>query len=68
MEHLPRLVSREPWWRVPPAAGQDEMTCVWEYLMTWSDGTISVDPSRPTDEEIRNRKSCRLPAGPEFSR
>lgn len=60
------IVSREPWWHMPPLPDQDELTCQWEWLVLWSDGSFTVDPSRPTDEEIANRKSCRLPAG--FSR
>ena len=55
------MVSREPWWRTPPGPGQDEMTCVWEWLILWSDGTFTVDSTRPTDAEIRARKGCRLP-------
>lgn len=57
------VVSREPWWRAPPGPGQDEMTCVWEWLILWSDGSFTVDESRPTDEEIRSRKGCRLAGG-----
>jgi len=57
------LVSREPWWRSPPKPGQDEMTCVWEWLEVWSDGQFTVDHTRPSDEEIRARKSCRLEGG-----
>ena len=55
----PTLVSREPWWHKPPAPGEDEMSCTWVYLELWSDGSFKVDPTRPSDEEIRNRKSCR---------
>lgn len=56
----PVLVSREPWWASPPKPGQDELTCDWGWLESWSDGSWRFDPTRPTDEEIRNRKGCRL--------
>ena len=61
MTNSPRiLVSREPWWQSPPKPGQDEMTCVWEWLEVWLDGTFTVDHTRPSGEEIRARKCCRL--------
>jgi len=56
-----RVVSREPWWLYPPKPGQDEMTCTWTYLLTYSDGGFGVDFTRPSDEEIRTRRGCRLP-------
>lgn len=55
----PYLVSREPWWAEPPRPGQDEMTLEWGYLELYSDGYFRFDRQRPTDEEIRTRKSCR---------
>lgn len=55
-----RLVSREPWWKFPPAQGEDPMGCEWGYLIVYSDGTVAFDEAtRPTDEEIANRKGCR---------
>jgi len=53
------VVNREPWWLHPPEAGQDEMSCTWTYLLTYSDGTFGVDHTRPSDDEIKNRRSCR---------
>lgn len=53
------LVSREPWWAVPPKPGQDEMELGWGYLELYSDGHFAFNRTRPSDEEIRNRKSCR---------
>jgi hypothetical protein len=56
-----QLVSREPWWELPPRPGQDEMECRWGWLPAYSDGTFVFDMStRPTDEEIQARKGCRL--------
>lgn len=54
------LVSREPWWAEPPRAGQDEAELTWGYLEIYRDGTFRFDPSRPSDEEIRNRPGCRV--------
>lgn len=54
------IISREPWWQAPPRPGQDEMECVWEWLITWSDCTFTVEHTRPSDAEIRARKGCRL--------
>ncbi|EIK97107.1 hypothetical protein PMM47T1_08196 [Pseudomonas sp. M47T1] len=54
------LISREPWWARPPAPGQDEATCDWGWLEIYSDRTLRFDPTRPTDDEIRNRKGCRV--------
>ncbi|MCB1875791.1 MAG: hypothetical protein KDH88_07450 [Chromatiales bacterium] len=54
------LVSREPWWKLPPAQGQNPMACEWGYLIVYSDGSVAFDDlTRPTDEEIANRKGCR---------
>ena len=55
------LVTREPWWAVPPKLGQDVLECEWGWLEIYSDGSFSFDASsRPTDDEIRARSSCRL--------
>lgn len=57
----PVVVSREPWWALPPQSGQDELECKWGYLLRYSDGHFEFDDSeRPTDEEIKNRTSCRI--------
>lgn len=57
-----KLVSREPWWAVPPQPGQDELTCQWGWLEFYSDGNFRFDDSsKPTDEEIGARKGCRIP-------
>ena len=60
-KQAPRLISREPWWAHPPRPGQSELDVEWGYLETWSDGTFRFVRQRPSDEEIKNRKSCRLP-------
>jgi hypothetical protein len=55
------VVSREPWWKKPPARGQNVLSCEWGWLEIYSDGGFHFDESsRPTDEEILNRKSCFL--------
>ncbi|HHI71504.1 MAG TPA: hypothetical protein ENJ91_10910 [Rhodobacteraceae bacterium] len=56
----PVLVSREPWWAYPPRPGQSELEVEWGYLETYDDGTLRFVRERPSDEEILNRKSCRL--------
>lgn len=55
-----RLVSREPWWNYPPRPGQDEMELEWGWLEIWSDGRFEFVHERPSDDEIRQRKSCFL--------
>ncbi len=56
-----QLLSREPWWALPPQNGQDEMECDWGWLLMYSDGSFFFDTStRPSDEEIKARKGCRL--------
>lgn len=55
-----KIVSREPWWALPPKEGEDEMQCTWGYLIWYSNGDFEFDDSvRPTDDEIRERTSCR---------
>lgn len=55
------IQSREPWWREPPKEGQDPLDCAWGYLVVYADGSVEFDESvRPSDEEILNRKGCRL--------
>lgn len=53
------LISREPWWARPPQPGQDEMELEWGYLCHYSDGSFVFEQTRPSDKEIRERKSCR---------
>lgn len=55
----PKLLSREPWWATPPRPGQDELECEWGWLEVWSDGRFEFIRERPSDDEIRRRKSCR---------
>lgn len=56
-----QLVSREPWWALPPQPGQVELDCEWGWLEVYSDGTCEFDcTTRPTDAEILARKGCRL--------
>ncbi|RMN07951.1 MULTISPECIES: hypothetical protein [Pseudomonas syringae group] len=57
---MKQLVSREPWWELPPKVGQNEKDCSWGYLEQYDDGSFRFDNTqRPSDEEIRNRKGCR---------
>ena len=42
------LISREPWWLVPPKPGQQEQDLHWGYLEIYADGrTVFVD-QRPS--------------------
>jgi len=59
------LISREPWWLVPPKPGQREQDLHWGYLEIYADGrTVFVD-QRPSDRELAERKSCRNFPDPE---
>ncbi|MDZ3992896.1 hypothetical protein PspTeo4_21208 [Pseudomonas sp. Teo4] len=59
------LISREPWWLVPPQPGQKEQDLHWGYLEIYADGrTVFVD-QRPSDRELAERKSCRNFPDPE---
>lgn len=52
-------IRREPWWALPPEAGEDELTLRWGYLIWFSNGEFEFDESmRPSDDEIINRTSC----------
>lgn len=55
-----KVVSREPWWASPPKPGQTDEDLVWGYLERLSSGDFRFNPERPSDDEIRNRKGCRL--------
>lgn len=58
---MAELLSREPWWEKPPRRGQNELECSWVWIEFYSDGKMRIDNTRPTDDEIRSRPSCRLP-------
>jgi len=58
----PVLISREPWWERPPGPGESEWDVAWGFLEYWSDGSFRFVRERPSDEEIKSRKSCRNPA------
>ena len=55
------LISREPWWALPPKPGQSESELDWGYLEHHAGGRFEFVQQRPTDDEIRNRPGCRLP-------
>ncbi len=54
-----RLISREPWWLVPPKPGQHEPDLHWGYLEIYADGSTVFVDQRPTACEMAERKSCR---------
>jgi hypothetical protein len=56
------ILSKEPWWARPPHPGQDENELEWGWLVHYSEGEPRFEfvRERPTDEQIRNRKSCRI--------
>ncbi|MGY2343425.1 hypothetical protein ACW9HW_29720 [Pseudomonas sp. SDO5532_S415] len=56
------IISKEPWWAVPPKSGQDESELEWGWLVHYNEGEPRFEfvKERPTDSEIRNRKSCRI--------
>ena len=57
-----QIVSKEPWWAKPPRQGQDESELDWGWLVTYSEGEPRFEfvKQRPSQDEIRNRKSCRI--------
>jgi hypothetical protein len=57
-----QILSKEPWWEFPPQPGQDESELDWGWLVTWNEGEPRFEfvKQRPSDNEIRNRKSCRI--------
>jgi hypothetical protein len=61
------IISKEPWWAVPPKPGQDESELEWGWLVHYNEGEPRFEfvKQRPTDSEIRNRKSCRITPTPE---
>ncbi|UXH55909.1 hypothetical protein Q1Z72_01585 [Pseudomonas qingdaonensis] len=58
---MPNLISREPWWATRPEPGQSDRDVEWGYLEHFDDGSFNFDHTRPSDAEILNRKSCRIP-------
>lgn len=57
-----QILSKEPWWEFPPQHGQDESELEWGWLVTWNEGEPRFEfvKQRPSDDEIRERKSCRI--------
>lgn len=55
-----QVVSKEPWWAIPPEIGQNELEVEWGYLVRYYDGSWGFDNTRPSDEEIIARKGCRI--------
>lgn len=57
-----QIVNKEPWWAAPPKPGQDESELEWGWLVTYSEGEPRFEfvKERPSDDEIRNRRSCRV--------
>lgn len=57
------LFSREPWWAKAPQQGQTDLELEWGYLVIYQvDGRFEFefDQTRPSVEEIGNRKGCRV--------
>jgi len=61
------ILSKEPWWARPPQPGQAESQLEWGWLVIYSDGEARFEfvHERPTDEQIRQRKGCRIAPSPE---
>ncbi|EJL04073.1 MULTISPECIES: hypothetical protein [Pseudomonas] len=62
-----QIVQKEPWWASPPRPGQDESELEWGWLVVYSEGEPRFEfvRERPTDEQIRRRKGCRVTLGSE---
>jgi hypothetical protein len=61
-----RLISREVWWFEPPRPGQTEADLRWGFLEIYSDRSTKWVDERPTDAQMKARKSCRnFPAADE---
>lgn|GEM_PF-402252 len=60
VEAMAKLISREPWWAKPPEQGQDELSLEWGYLEIYDNLEFRFVSTRPSDEEIRLRKGCRV--------
>jgi hypothetical protein len=52
---------------VPPKPGQDESELEWGWLVHYNEGEPRFEfiKERPSDSQIRNRKSCRTTPTPE---
>ncbi|GGM29137.1 hypothetical protein ACFQDN_20540 [Pseudomonas asuensis] len=61
---MAKLISREPWWAKPPEPGQDELNLEWGYLEIYDNLEFNFVSIRPSDEEIRLRKGCRVISEP----
>ncbi|MDI2590802.1 hypothetical protein NYP20_18005 [Pseudomonas sp. N3-W] len=57
-----QIISKEPWWAVPPQPGQDESDLEWGWLVHYNEGEPRFEfvRERPSDSEIQHRKSCRI--------
>ncbi|UVJ46132.1 hypothetical protein NVV94_11655 [Pseudomonas sp. LS1212] len=53
------LISREVWWLEPPKPGQAEADLHWGFLEIYSDRPPVFVDERPTEEQMKARKSCR---------
>ena len=58
---MPKIISKEPWLAVPPKPGQSDDDLEWGWLIVEEGGIVRFDnTSRPTDDQIANRKACRV--------
>jgi len=57
-----QIMQKEPWWAAPPQPGQDESELEW---VIYSEGEPRFEfiKERPSDEQIRQRKGCRVTLG-----
>ncbi len=56
-----KIISKEPWWATPPRPGQQDSDLKWGWLIVEEGGVVRFDDSnRPSNEEIANRKACRV--------
>ncbi len=46
------------WWKYPPMPNQSDEDIEWGFLQFFNDGKCKFVDQRPTDEEIRDRKTC----------
>ena len=60
VETMAKLISREPWWAKPPEQEQDELSLEWGYLEIYDNLEFRFVSIRPSNEEIRLRKGCRV--------
>nr|BFE89716.1 hypothetical protein GCM10020185_02520 [Pseudomonas brassicacearum subsp. brassicacearum] len=66
-DDAPDHAKKEPWWASPPKPGQDESELEWGWLVIYSEGEPRFEfiKERPSDEQIRQRKGCRVTLGSE---